>query len=53
VTVAPVLQRPNQHDAVLPADADDLQLRLLEDRFAACPAEVPNSPSEPYPAFLP
>jgi hypothetical protein len=39
VTAAPVLQRPNQHDAGdLLADAGDLQLRLLDGRFAACPA---------------
>jgi hypothetical protein len=54
VTAAPVLQRPHQHDAAdLLADANDLHLRLIDGRFAACPAEVPSSLSEPYPAFIP
>jgi hypothetical protein len=49
VTAAPVLQRPNQHDAAdLLADADDLHLRLCDGRFAACPAEVPSWPSHPH-----
>jgi hypothetical protein len=52
VTAAAILWRPDQASitqATLLADAADLQLGLLDGRFTACSAELPNWPSEPHP----
>ena len=43
MTAAPLLQRPDQtstNAAYLLAVAADLQLHVLDGRFAACPAEL-------------